>query len=248
MSTIKSRIVKATALGLALTVTHVCLSAELVQAATARLVSKAVAAQGGGQGRLTTRGNNPVTVNGNSARSGETIFSGQSIQTPEGVGATVNLPGIGRVDIAPNSNLTVTFESGKVNVSLSSGCAILTANRGNVGSVESGGSTQSTEGDQGGTIDVCSSTTPGGAPVVGQGAAAAAGAGAAGGGSSAAAGTAAATAAGTGGGLGTGTALVLTAASVTTFALIANRVISTPCRRGPNPSPGTPRGINEECR
>lgn len=244
MSTVKSRIVKVTALGLALAVTHVCLSAELVQAASARLVAKVTAAQGGAQGRLTTRGNNSVTVNGNSAKSGETIFSGQSIQTPAGVGATVNLPGIGRVDIAPNTNLTLTFETGKVNVVLVSGCVILTANRGNVGSVESGGSTQRTEGDQGGVIDVCSSTTPGAAPIVGQGAAAAAGAGASG----AAVGTAAATAAGVGSGLGTGTALALVAASVGTFAIVANRVISTPCRRGPNPSPGEPRGRNDECR
>lgn len=242
MSIVKSRIVKATALGLALAVTHVCLSAELVQAATARLIAKATAAQGGAQGRLTTRGNNPVTVNGNSAKSGETIFSGQSIQTPQGVGATVNLPGIGRVDIAPNTNLSLTFENGKVNVVLVSGCVILTANRGNVGSVESGGTTQRTEGDEGGVIDVCSSTTPGAAPIVGQGAASAAGAGAAGGAATAATTTAAAS----GGlfGLGTaGTVGFVTAASVITAA-----VIIAPCRRGPNPSPGTPRGRNDECR
>src|SRR5215212_194976 len=186
MSTLKNRIVKATALALALAVTHVCLSAELVRAASARLVAKATAAQGAAQGRLTTRGNNPVTVNGNSAKSGETIFTGQSIQTPAGVGATVNLPGIGRVDIAPNSNVTISFEAGKVNVVLVSGCAIVTANRSNAGSLESGGSTQRTEGEEGGTLDVCSSVTPGGAPVVGQGAAAAAGAGASGGGAAAA--------------------------------------------------------------
>lgn len=237
MSILKSRIIKATALGLALTVTHVGLSAELVQAASARLVAKATAAQGGSQGRLTTRGNNPVTVNGNSARSGETIFTGQSIQTPEGVGATVNLPGIGRVDIAPNTNLTLSFEAGKVHVALVSGCVILTANRGNVGSVEAGGSTQRTEGDQGGVIDVCSSATPGGAPIVGQGAASAAGAGASGG-------TAAATAAG-GLGIGTSGIVVLLAATgavaTTTGILISNNG----CRRGPNPSPGTPRGPND---
>jgi hypothetical protein len=248
MSIVKSRIIKAAALGLALTVTHVCLSAELVRAASSRLIAKATAPQGGAQGRLTTRGNNPVSVNGAGARSGETIFTGQSIQTPAGVGATVTLPGVGRVDIAPNTNLTLSFEAGKVNVALVSGCAILTADRGSVGSVESGGATQRTEGEEGGVIDVCSSATPGGAPVVGQGAAAAAGAGASGGGAATGAGTAAATAAGTGGGLGTGTALVLTAASVGTFAVVGNRVISTPCRRGPNPSPGTPRGRNDECR
>ncbi|MFL6332204.1 MAG: hypothetical protein ACJ754_02570, partial [Pyrinomonadaceae bacterium] len=168
MGTVKSRIVKATAFALVLSVTHLCLSAELVRAATARLVAKATTAapQGAAQGRLTTRGNNAVTVNGNSAKSGETIFTGQSIQTPAGVGATVNLPGIGHADIAPNSNLTLSFESGKVNVTLASGCVILTANRGNVGSVEVGGTTQRTEGDQGGVIDACSSTTPGAAPLV----------------------------------------------------------------------------------
>lgn len=244
MSIFKSRFLKATAFGLALAVTHLCLSAELVRAATSRLIAKASAAQGGSQGRLTTRGNNPVTVNGTSARSGETIFTGQSIQTPEGVGATVNLPGIGRVDIAPNTSLVLTFESGKVNVALTSGCVILTANRGNAGSVEVGGTTQRTEGDQGGVIDVCSSPA-GGAPVVGQGAAAAAGAGSSGGG--AAAGTAAATAAGAGGtGMTTGGTIILLSA---VGAVVASSVIiATPCRRGPNPSPGTPRGVNDECR
>jgi hypothetical protein len=185
-----------------------------------------------------------VTVGGNSAKSGETIFSGQSIQTPAGVGATVNLPGLGRVDIAPNTNLTLSFGDGKTNVVLVSGCVILTANRGTVGSVESGGSTQSTEGDKGGVIDVCSSTS-GGAPIVGQGAAAAAGAGAAGGGA-----TAAATAAGAGGlfGIGTTNTIVLLVATGTIAAASTAAVINTPCRRGPNPSPGTPRGRNDECR
>lgn len=244
MSTLKNRIVKATAFALVLTVTHVCLSAGLVRAASTRLAAKAAAAQGGAQGRLTTRGNNPVTVGGNSARSGETVFSGQSIQTPAGVGATVNLPGIGRVDIAPNSNLTLSFESGKVNVALASGCAILTTDRGSVGSVESGGTTQRTEGEQGGTIDICSSTTPGGAPVVGQGAASAAGAGASGG--AAAATTATAASAGGLFGMGTTNTIVLLAAMGSIAA--ASAVIATPCRRGPNPSPGTPRGRNDECR
>jgi hypothetical protein len=241
MSTPKSRIVKATALGLALTVTHLCLSAELVRAASARLIAKATAAQGGNQGRLTTRGNNPVTVNGNSARSGETVFSGQSIQTPEGVGATVNLPGIGRVDIAPNTNLTLTFAAGRVHLALASGCAIITANRGNAGSVESGGTTERTEGDQGGAIDVCASPTPGGAPVVGQGAASAAGAGASGGG-------AAATTAAGGGGGGFGTTRNILLLSALAAGAGAAAVIATPCRRGRNPSPGEPRGRNDECR
>ncbi len=241
MSSLKNRIVKATALGLALTLTHVCLSAEIVRAASSRLVAAAAPAspQGAAQGRLTTRGNNPVTVNGNSARSGETVFTGQSVQTPAGVGATVNLPGLGRVDISPESNVTLSFGDGKIDVALVSGCAILTANKGTAGTLTSGATTQQTEGTEGGVIDACASKTPGGAPIVGQGAAAASGAGAG-------AGTAGAAAAGGGGLFGLGTAgtigLIAAAGAVTTA------VILVPCRRGPNPSPGEPRGRNDECR
>lgn len=239
MSNLGNRIVKATAVALVLAVGQVFVSAELVRAASARLAA-GVAPQGAAQGRLTTRGNNPVTLGGNSARSGETVFPGQSVQTPAGVGATVNLPGLGRVDIAPNSNVTLSFGDGKIDVTLVSGCAILTANRGTAGSLESGGSTQRTEGSEGGVLDVCNST-PGAPPIAGQGAAAAAGAGAGGG---AAAATAAAA---TGGGLfGLGTAgtvgFIASAGIITAAAVIA------PCRRGRNPSQGTPRGRNDECR
>lgn len=233
MSSFKNRVVKTTALGLALAVSHIFLNAEIVRAATSRLVAAAAPAQGPAQGRLTTRGNNPVTLNGNSARSGETVFSGQSIQTPAGVGATVNLPGLGRVDIAPDSNVTLSFGDGKINVNVISGCAVLTANRGTAGTLESGGNTQRTDVERGGTLDNCDST-PGGV--------AAAGAGPGVGAVPAGAATVGA------GGLGTATSVALVAASVGTFAVVANRVISTPCRRGPNPSPGEPRGRNDECR
>jgi hypothetical protein len=246
MKTLKNRLLKATALGLALAAAHVCLSAELVRAATSRLITAAAPApQSGPRGRLTTRGNNPVAVNGNSARSGETIFSGQSIQTPAEIGATITLPGLGRVDIAPNSNVTVTFEAGKLTVMLAAGCAILTADKGMVGTLESGGTTQRTEAGEGGVIDACASTTLGGAPVVGQGAASAAGAGASGAG--AATTTAVVASAGGGGLFGLGTARTVSVIAAAVGATTA-AVILIPCRRGPNPSPGTLRGVNDECR
>jgi hypothetical protein len=242
----RGMIVKATAVALVLALAQVSFSAGLARAASARLFG-GTAAQGSHQGRLSTRGNNPVSVNGTNARSGETIFSGQSIQTPEGVGATVQLPGLGRVDIAPNTNLTLTFEDGKINVSLASGCVVLTANRGTVGTLQSGDSTQQTDGTNGGTIDVCTSRTPGAPPVVGQGAASAAGAGAGSAAGAATAGGAAGGAAASGGLFGLGTAgtvgFIGAAAIITTTA-----VITVPCKRGANPSPGTPRGRNDECR
>jgi hypothetical protein len=40
---------------------------------------------------LTTRGNRPITVNGDSAISGATILTGAAIETPDQVGATINL-------------------------------------------------------------------------------------------------------------------------------------------------------------
>src|SRR5829696_8117172 len=67
------------------------------------------ARQGAAQGRLNIKGDNPVSVNGTSARTGETIFSGQRIATPAGTEATVELPGLGSVEIEPRSDVTLTF-------------------------------------------------------------------------------------------------------------------------------------------
>jgi hypothetical protein len=154
MQSLKSRIVKATAVVLVLAVAHLCVNAELVRAEAARLIAS-VAPQVVVQGRLTTRGNHPVTVNGNSAKSGETIFSGQSILTPDGVGATVNLPGLGRVDMAPNTDITLSFEAGKINVTLIYGCVVLTADKGTTGTLVEGNSTRQTDPAKSGTLDTC---------------------------------------------------------------------------------------------
>jgi hypothetical protein len=249
MNILKGRASKLIAVALVVAVSQVYVNADLVRAASKRLADAATGAgpRQAPQGRLTTGGNNAITVNGNSAKTGETIFSGQQLQTPAGTGATVQLGPLGRLDVAPNADATLSFEEGKTNVTVARGCAILTASRGTTGTVQAQGRTETTDPSTGGTIDVC--TDPAGAaPVFGQGAAAAAGAGA-GAASSAAAGTVAATTVGGGGaGLGTAPALILTAASVGTFALVSNKVINNPCRRGPNPSPGVPRGRNDECR
>lgn len=194
-------------------------------------------------GRLTTRGNNPVTVNGNTAHSGDSVFSGQQIQTPDGTGASVQLPGLGKVDLAPNTGATITFGAGKITVTLLSGCVVLSTNKGTAGSVESGGAEIAhTDPSKNSSVDVCTSKTPGAAPIVGAGAAAAAGAGAA---ATTAAATTAALA--TGGLFGIGvpaTVALVTAASAFTVgaAFATTRGCSGEAPRGPNPSPGTPRG------
>jgi hypothetical protein len=154
--------------------------------------------------RLTTRNNQPITVNGNSAATGASILTGATIETGADQSATVNLGPLGSLDIAPNTKLVLTYdENGNVKVTMIFGCAILTAKKKTTGEVatEQGGSAGKTDPAVGGVLDIC--FPPGAAaPTVGQGAAAAAGAGAN-------AGAGAGAAAGGGGLFGLGTAATI---------------------------------------
>jgi hypothetical protein len=105
--------------------------------------------------RLTTGGNAPIIVNGATGRSGDTIFSGQSIQTPSGVGATITIPGIGRVDASPNSRLEVNFSQANVSISAISGCVVLATLPGVAGAVVGPDVTRNLDAKSGGTLDVC---------------------------------------------------------------------------------------------
>ncbi len=131
--------------------------------------------------RLTTRGNQPITVNGLSAATGATILTGATIETPAEVGATINLGPLGYLDLAPNTKVELQFdENGQVKVKLISGCAILIAKKDTEAEVSTEqGPAAKTDKKKGGVVDIC--FPPGAvAPTVGQGAAASAGAGAAG--------------------------------------------------------------------
>ena len=145
--------------------------------------------------RLTTRNNQPITVNGLSATTGASILTGATIETGADQSATVNLGPLGQLDIAPNTKLVLTYdEHGNVKALLIYGCAILTAKKKTTGEVATEqGSAGKTDPAAGGVLDIC---FPQGAtaPTVGQGAAASAGAGAG-------AGAPAGAAAGGGGGL-----------------------------------------------
>jgi hypothetical protein len=129
--------------------------------------------------RLTTRNNQPITVNGLSANTGASILTGATIETGADQSATVNLGPLGQLDIAPNTKLVLTYdENGNVKALLVYGCAILTAKKKTKGEVATEqGSAGKTDPAVGGVLDVC---FPQGAaaPTVGQGAAAGAGAGA----------------------------------------------------------------------
>lgn len=81
-------------------------------------------------GKLTTRGSKPVIVNGNKVNAGTAIFSGAQIQSPENVGATVDLGTLGRLDLAPKTDITLTFSAGNVAVELRAGYVVLTTQKG----------------------------------------------------------------------------------------------------------------------
>ena len=66
-----------------------------------------------------------VKVNGEAAQSGRSIFSSSVITTPEDTGAVINLGKVGKIEIAPNTNLILSFNekgiagdllAGRVNV------------------------------------------------------------------------------------------------------------------------------------
>lgn len=84
---------------------------------------------------LTTGGNQPVSVNGANTVSGATIMSGASIETPGGVGATVNFPGHFALKIDGNTRLNLEFDGSSVKVTVIRGCVELDTKKGTSGEV-----------------------------------------------------------------------------------------------------------------
>lgn len=174
------RTIKAGALFLVFCVSPAYVQANLTEPAMTTPGAASNMAPGGElAGRLTTRRNKFILVNGNRVGSGATILSGAQLQTPDGVGATVLLPATGKIDIAPKTNLTVAFHKGHVGISLAAGCLILTTDAGTKGAVKTPqGTTQITGPAESASVDICAGEPGAASPVLGQGAAASAGAGA----------------------------------------------------------------------
>ena len=75
--------------------------------------------------RLSTKNNQPITVNGNSVGTGGTIVTGATIETPDQVSATIDLGNGGVVEIQPGSVIKLDFdENGNVRVKVIRGCAM----------------------------------------------------------------------------------------------------------------------------
>src|SRR6266571_9391186 len=60
--------------------------------------------------RLVTKNNQPITVNGNSVSTGGTVLTGATIETPDQVGATIDLGDAGVVELQPNTKIQLDFD------------------------------------------------------------------------------------------------------------------------------------------
>ena len=78
-------------------------------------------------GELTVTGNGmngdapSVTVNGEAARSGRSIFSSSVIATPSNAGAVINLGKNGIIELSPNTTFTVSFDDKTISGDLTAG-------------------------------------------------------------------------------------------------------------------------------
>lgn len=72
-------------------------------------------------GELIVTNGAQVTVNGEAAQTGRTVFSSNTITTPANAGATVNLGELGQVELAPNSSINLSFSENAINGTLLSG-------------------------------------------------------------------------------------------------------------------------------
>jgi hypothetical protein len=74
-----------------------------------------------------------VTVNGEAAQSGRAIFSSSTITTSESSGAVINLGKIGKIELAPNTTISVSFNENGLNGDLAAGkVTALSANNVNI--------------------------------------------------------------------------------------------------------------------
>ena len=103
------------------------LSMCLSVAVLATYSSVALGGPGKAAGELAVSGKNVngeapfVFVNGEVARSGRSVFSGSTITTSESTNAVVNLSKLGKIELAPNTALNLTFDENGISGALTSG-------------------------------------------------------------------------------------------------------------------------------
>lgn len=111
-------------------------------------------------GKLMTRGNQPVLVNGYIVGTGTTILTGATIQTFNGTKATVRLGTLGSFELAPNSTATLAFAGDQVTGMLKRGCATLTTNASIAGTLSTpDGMLTKTDASKLSSVNVCAPGT-----------------------------------------------------------------------------------------
>ncbi|MBK9316501.1 MAG: hypothetical protein IPM55_19990 [Acidobacteria bacterium] len=68
-----------------------------------------------------------VTINGTSAISGATVFSDSKIKTSRNSAATINLGKLGRIQLGPESEMTLRFVEGNIGGNLNSGRTVVSS-------------------------------------------------------------------------------------------------------------------------
>lgn len=103
------------------------LSTCLVVATMATYSMVALAGSGKAAGELLVSGTNLngatpfVTVNGEAAQSGRSVFSSSTIATPENASAIINLGKVGKIELAPNTVLSLSFDDAAISGNLIAG-------------------------------------------------------------------------------------------------------------------------------
>ncbi|HKO97106.1 MAG TPA: hypothetical protein VJU86_08945 [Pyrinomonadaceae bacterium] len=60
--------------------------------------------------RITTTGNRPISINGATAASGDSVATNATIETPPGVAATIDLGVLGKFDLPPGSKILLEYD------------------------------------------------------------------------------------------------------------------------------------------
>lgn len=98
------------------------LSTCLIIAVYATYSMVALAATGKVTGELLVSGkSSSVIINGQEAQSGRTIFSASTITTPNSSTAVISVGKIGKLQIAPNTTVTLTFDENGISGDLANG-------------------------------------------------------------------------------------------------------------------------------
>jgi len=81
----------------------------------------ALANTGRATGEIVVNSGSAVTVNGEAAKSGRTIFTSSVVSTQENTSVVINLGTAGEIELAPNTTLTVSFDDRSASLDLTSG-------------------------------------------------------------------------------------------------------------------------------